>query len=197
MDVPAAGRDLANRVHDLRVGRLLQDVAARAVGKCLAYVLRVVLHRQDEHLHVGMLVYELRQCVEAAPLRHDDVEKDHVRLQRAGLEDRVAAVPRLADRLEIVLRLEHEPQPLPHHGVVVDDENARGHRHGTSATTVVPLPSVDSTSSFPSSNARRSRMPSSPMPSLVAVGSKPAPSSSTTTATASPLRVRTMLTLLA
>ena len=44
IDVAAAARDLANRGHDLVVGRLLEDVAAGARRERLAHVARLVLH---------------------------------------------------------------------------------------------------------------------------------------------------------
>ena len=81
---------------------------------------------------------------------HDDVHQDHVGLQRTCLEDRVARGARLADRLEVVLGVEQEPQAGADDGVIVDDEDADA-QSGTSATSVVPRSSLDSTSSRPSS----------------------------------------------
>src|SRR2546427_11490240 len=64
-------------------------------------------------------------------------------------------------------------------GVVVDDQDA-GHRSGTSATSVVPAPSVDSIASLPASRLTRSLIPTSPSPSpLDSPASNPRPSSST------------------
>ena len=51
---------------------------------------------------------------------------------------------------------------------------------GSLAVTVVPAPSPERISSSPPSSATRSRIPSSPKPSLRAAGSKPRPSSRTT-----------------
>jgi hypothetical protein len=91
-----------------------------------------------------VLVQEGRQDVEPALARHHDVEQDDVRLHGARLEDGLARVARFPDRLEIVLRVEHESQSLPDDGVVVDDQDPHAHWSGTSATRVVPLPSLDS-----------------------------------------------------
>ena len=100
--------------------------------------------------------------VEPALVRHHDVHQDHVGLQRPRLEDRLAGVARLADRLDVVLRGEQEPQPAADDGVVVDDQDADAHASGTSATIVVPAPGRDSISSRPSTSASRSRMPEEP-----------------------------------
>ena len=83
-------------------------------------------------------------------LGHDEVEQDHVGLQRARLEDGIAGVARLADRLDALLRLEQQPQAAADDGVVVDDEDPDAHPSGTSATIVVPAPGRDSISSRPS-----------------------------------------------
>ena len=79
--------------------------------------------------------------------------------------------------------------------MVVDDQDADGQDEGTSATTVVPEPDVDSTCSRPPASATRSRIPTRPSASArVTLGSKPEPSSSTTATTALLFRCRRMLT---
>ena len=65
-----------------------------------------------------------------------------------------------------VLRVEHAAQTRTDDGMVVDDEHADGHDDGTSATSVVPAPAVDSTCSRPPTSATRSRMPTRPRPSV-------------------------------
>ena len=88
-------------------------------------------------------------------------------------------------------------RPDANDGMVVDDEDANGQDDGTSATTVVPAPGVDSTCSRPPARDTRSRIPARPSASArVAVGSKPDPSSSTTATTALFFRCRRMLTRL-
>src|SRR4051812_35326401 len=194
MQVAAAGRDLAHRVHDLVVGRLLEHVAARAGRKCLAHVARVVLHREHADLHVGALLEQRRDRLEPALLGHHDVQQDHIRLRRARLEDRLTRAAGLADRLEVVLGLQHEPEAGADDGVVVHDQHARA-QAGTSAATVVPLVAVDSTVSVPSSSSIRSRIPTSPIPPpSSSAASKPLPSSSITALILPPTRVTSTLT---
>ena len=145
---------------------------------------------------LGVLVLELGDSVQTGRLGHDDVQQDHVGLQRPRLEHGIAGVARLADRLEVVLRLEQEPQAAAHHGVVVDDQDSDAHSNGTSATMVVPAPGRDSISSRPSSEGEPLAHAEEPdASSRTALGSKPAPSSSITAATVDSRRASETLTL--
>src|SRR5262249_56003250 len=111
-------------------------------------------------------------------------EECHVVHVEARQADRVLRVAALVLDLDVLLRLQEQAKPGAHERVVVDDEDA-DHGRGTSATSVVPAPGLVSTVSRPPSSSTRSRMPTSPSPwSRVRVGSKPAPSSSTTADTA-------------
>ena len=56
MDIASAAGDIANRRDDLGVDGLLEDIAARTHGEGLPDVAGIVLHREDEHLQLGMLV---------------------------------------------------------------------------------------------------------------------------------------------
>ena len=86
--------------------------------------------------------------------------------------------------LEVLLGLEQAAETRADELVVVDDEETDRHYSGTSATTVVPAPGRDSTTTRPPKRPTRSRIPSRPIPSPVTrPGSKPTPSSSTTTET--------------
>ena len=123
MNVTAATGDLPDRRDDLDVGGLLQDVAACAGRERLADVARVVLHREDEDLRLGALVEQRRDRVEAVSVGHDDVHQDHVGLQGARLEDRLSSRARLADRLDVGLLLEQEPDSRADDRVVVDDQH--------------------------------------------------------------------------
>src|SRR5206468_10561371 len=100
---------------------------------------RVVLHREDEDLHVWMLVEDLGRHLDPALPAEDDVHEHDVGLGAPGLEDRLAGVARLAHRLDVIFRAEEHAQPGPDDGVVVDDEDtdaAQG--SGTATTTVGP-----------------------------------------------------------
>ena len=97
--------------------------------------------------------------LEAAAIGHDDVEQDHVRLQRPRLEDGVARVACLADRLEIVLRVHEQPEARPDDAVVIDDEDSNAHVTGNCTTSVVVTPGCDSIRRLPPRSATRSRIP--------------------------------------
>ena len=108
------------------------------------------------------LVEQLREDVEPALVGHHDVEEHNVRLCRSRLEDRVARSAGLADRFEIVLRVEQELEARPHDRMIVHDQDADAHRTGTSAAIVVPPPGLVSIAIRPSSSATRSRIPTMP-----------------------------------
>ena len=133
MHVAPTRSDLAHRLHDLGVGRLLQHVAARAGGERLANVRRIVLHREHQHASLGCIDH-LGAGFETRAPRHDDVEEHDIGLLEARCEDTAVAVARLPDHLDVVLAVEQEPQACSDDCVIVDDEDAD--RHG-SAT--VPL----------------------------------------------------------
>ena len=60
-------------------------------------------------------------------LRHPDVEHGHVRVQARDLVERVAAVRRLADQLEVLAVVDRADDPLPVDRVIVGDQDGNGH----------------------------------------------------------------------
>ena len=188
VDVAAAAGDLADRRDDLGVRRLLEHVAARAGRERLADVARVVLHREHEHLRVGLLVQQLSGSA-SSPLCSGMTTSSRITSGFSARASKTASrgVAGLADRLDVLLGLEQQPQAGADDGVVVDDQHADAHRSGTSATSVVPAPGARLDLEPPVESATRSRMPTSPTPSSrTARGSKPRPSSSITAATRRP-----------
>ena len=77
-----------------------------------------------------MLVHERRQDIKAGLVGHDDVHQDHVGLQVACLEHRLAAGRGLADRLDVLLLPQQQLQAGADDSVVVDDQHANGCGHG-------------------------------------------------------------------
>ena len=136
-------------------------------------------------LRLAVLLQQLGQHLEPALVGHDDVEQDHVGLQRPHLEDGVARVPRLADRLEVVLGVDEQLEARPDDGVVVDDQDPNTHGSGTSTTSVVPAPDCDSIAEPPPSSADALAHALEPEPVLASTlgESKPRPSSSITAVT--------------
>ena len=80
--------------------------------------------RQRDHLDVGKLLLDLTDGRDTVQDGHDQVHQDDVRLERTGLVDRVAAVGRLADDLEVVVQSEEHAQPLTDDRVVVGEQDA-------------------------------------------------------------------------
>jgi hypothetical protein len=123
--------------------------------------------------------------------RHPQIHQHDVGPQRVDDGHRLHAVRGLADHLESRIAREHAAQAVAHDGVVVDDHQA-DHRDtsagiaGTLADTAVPLPGSASTSSEPASLDTLCRIAMRPNPSdRTAHGSKPTPSSRTSSVTRS------------
>ena len=119
-----------------------------------------------------------------------EVEQDDVRGEFGGQGDRGGAVAGLAGHLDPVLHLEQHPQAAPDHRVVVHDQDRDRVRHpfafpGTVIRTVVPF-RVDVMTSFPPTDAARSRIEASPSPRDGASGTNPRPSSDTSRTTRRP-----------
>ena len=199
MDVALAGRDGAHGGDDLRVGGLLEHVAARARLERLAHVARVVLHREDEHLRLrarpaaaaGMPSIPLLPGITTS-MQHD------VGLVLDRLEDGALGVRRLADGLDV------RPPRRARGGARSGRPRGR-RRRGRGCVTERHLGDerrarpvgADSIAQPPADERRRARAcRRSPRPSVARPpsGSKPAPSSSTTAATDVALRVSRMLT---
>ena len=96
---------------------------------------------------------------------HPEVHQDHVRTQAARELDRLGAVGRLADDLELGVAREHAAQAVADDRVVVDDEEP-DRRHdrptmpgatiaGTRAEIAVPPPGSDSIASVPATRLTR------------------------------------------
>ena len=97
--------------------------------------------------------------------------------------DGLVAVGGLADDVDAV-RLEDDPQPGAHEVLVVGDDDTSRHA-GSRADTAKPPSGRAVAVSDPPNAATRSRIPTSPWPAGGAVRRAPAPSSSTSTDTAS------------
>src|SRR5262249_20703321 len=98
---------------------------------------------------------------------------------------------RLADHRQAGLGGEHPGQPGPDHRVIVGEQDpdrsaiaVRLAHAGTRTSTVVPAPGALRTVSAPPASATLARMPLRPSPPHAASGSKPAPSSVTSSSTA-------------
>src|SRR4029453_2007705 len=116
----------------------------------------------------------------------EQVQQHHGGCQGADRLDGAGAVGGLAEDLDALLLLQQEPQALADHLVVVDDQHPdHGRPPGSRTRTLVPWPGVESSWKVPPSSATRWRISPRPMPwrCSARLGSNPAPSSVTVTAT--------------
>src|SRR5829696_9381620 len=113
---------------DEALGRLgLQEVAGGSTADRSEQVRLVAGCRQHDDLAARGLLPEARQCVEPVQAGHRQVEQDHVGLQLERELDRLASVAGLPDDVEAV-PAEQRGEPIAGQRVVVDEEDARGHR---------------------------------------------------------------------
>ena len=88
---------------------------------------------------------------------HPQVHQDYIGTQRPSATDRLGAISRLGDDVELPLAREHATQPIAHDRVVIDDHHPDRGAHcvspiataGIAALIAVPALGSDSTSSVP------------------------------------------------
>ena len=72
---------------------------------------------------------ELAGCLDAVEPRQVEVHDHDVRAERLGRAERLAAVRRLANHLDVLEERQELAQAAADHGVVVDEQHARSGRH--------------------------------------------------------------------
>ena len=163
VDVAPAAGDLAHRGDDLGVGRLLEDVAARARRERLADVARVVLHREDEHLRVRRLLEHVGGRLDPALSGMTTSIRTTSGLAMARLEDRLAASPASPTDLEVASASRSRRRPVrttAWSSTIRTRIVTRRHLDDDRRSRL----SDDSIWSVPSTSATRSRMPTRPSP---------------------------------
>ncbi len=174
----------ADAAQQLLARRVLEQVAGGAGVDRGQHVGVVAVGGEDEHADLREPVAQLADRGDAVAAGHPQVHQHHLRPAGDGERDRLDAGGRLAQHLELGVAGEDPAQPVAHDRVVVGDQQ-RDHAGtaGTLAEIAVPSPGVDSTASAPPTPCTRWRMPVSPKPPRV--GSKPTPSSRTSSVTRS------------
>ena len=127
------------RLHEVAIRAGLQHVARRSRLQRLEEVLLGVVHREHQDPQLRAAASELGGRLQTGQLRHRDVQHGQVDVSTKALLDRLRAVARLGDHLEVWLGVEHHAQPTPHHRVVVGEQDPR-RRHGNLSVTDVPPP---------------------------------------------------------
>src|SRR6266850_398027 len=146
-------------MHQLRIGgqtQLLED--AQAIGADRA---------QDQHRALRELALDLAEQLQPAAARHREIQDRHVPVELARKLQGFVAVLRLAHHLHIGLAGQDLLQAVPHHRVIVRDQDFHSEppyfgRSGSDTVTCVPLPRLPLISSLPEKSSTRSRIPRSP-----------------------------------
>ena len=82
----------------------------------------------------------------AVEFRHAQIHEDHVGLKRGSALHRLHAVARPTDDAEVILKLQHPRETVPHDGVVVDDHDRdRVHREPPPTTAGGSAPAAVAT----------------------------------------------------
>ena len=108
---------------------VLEQEAGRSGAQRAEDVLVEVERGQHEHARPRLDAGggQTRRGLDAVHAGHADVHQDHVRPQVVGALDRLGAVARLADDLEVVLGLQEEPEAGADEFLVVDDQQPDAH----------------------------------------------------------------------
>src|SRR4051794_18942911 len=180
-------RDHVDRSDELLGRRVLEEEPARAGAQRLVHVLVEVERRQHQDLRPAVAVdggEDAPRRLEPVELGHADVHQHDVWAQGAGLVDRLAPVGRLADDLDLGLRVEDHAEAGADERLVVDEEDADHPpaSTGSIARSEKPPSGRGPASSVPPYSATRSRIPTRRWPS--APFETPRPSSSIASSTA-------------
>src|SRR6267143_2067674 len=186
--VALAGAQRADRLHHFLARGFLQDVALRARLQGAVDVLRAQVHGEDQHARLRTFLDDAPRRLHAVELRHGDVHDDDVRSQAQRLGDRLAAVARDRNHLQVA-RFEQGAKTVPDDRVIVGEQHR--YRHVTpplwtwySTSTCTPACRPAFSENWAPTASARSRMINSPQPASrldlsSRFGSKPMPSSRT------------------
>ena len=103
--------DRADGAGQLLAGRVLEQIAERAGLERGKDVVLVAIGGEHDHARLGIARADLAERLDAVHHRHLDVQEDHVGMGPACLLDRLDAVGRPADDLDVRLELEHVQRP--------------------------------------------------------------------------------------
>jgi hypothetical protein len=160
-----ARRNRPHRADELIARRVFEQESGGSGPHRLVDVLVEVERRQHQHARPIPVAKQPPRRLDSIDARHADVHQHHIRAQLARDGNGLAAVPRLADHLEIVLRFEDRPETRPDQRLVVRDEDANhAVPAGSRARTEKPPSARPPVSSEPPYNRTRSRMPVIPWP---------------------------------
>jgi len=95
---------------------VLQQESARSGPQAGERVLVEIERRQDDHARAEALTDDARRRLDAVHAGHAHVHQHDVGVELGRQSHRLAAIARLAHDDEVVLRLEHHPEPMRRSG---------------------------------------------------------------------------------
>ena len=116
-----------NRPHrrdQILVHGVFQKVAARAGPQYFADVDGILVHAQREDAGPRSGFAHAPGRLNAVEFGHRDVHHNHIRREFGRGFQSLAAIGSLADNLHVGLRFENAAESLPHHAMVVGQDNA-------------------------------------------------------------------------
>src|SRR5712692_7978825 len=116
----------ADRLHHFLARGFLEDVALRARLQGAVDVLGAQIHGEDQHARLRTFLDDAPRRLHAVELRHGDVHDDDVRAQAQRLGDRLAAVARDTNHLQVAL-FEQGPKTVTDDRVIVGKQYRNGH----------------------------------------------------------------------
>jgi hypothetical protein len=129
----AGGHD-ADRGHELLLGDILEQEAARPRAQRLVDVLVEVEGGEHEHARpVGHR--DAARGLDAVDARHADVHEHDVGQCLPRARDRLGAVARLADDLDVGLRAQDHAKARAHEALVVGEQDADHRAAGSGSRT--------------------------------------------------------------
>ena len=108
---------------------ILEEVAERAVLEKFEDVVVAVMDGEGYDLRPRARLFELLRDLESRQPRHVDVEQEDVGLQHKCPREGFLSVLRLADDLEVVLKIQHALDPLAEQRMIVRKKYSNRHLH--------------------------------------------------------------------
>lgn len=143
-DEVLSGGDRLDAADDVLAGAVFEHVALRPQIERFVKQLLVLVHRQEDDLHIVAALADGLRRGESVHLRHVNIEDDDVGARLFDQFKRRASVFGLAYHFKTRRRLDHSAQPLSDDWMVVNDQYFDVHIHspfsGSSIVTTIVAP---------------------------------------------------------
>ena len=119
-----AGHHAAQRSQEFLVGDVLHHIAVDAGAQRLVHVFLGLERGQRDDADVRQALLDLRRGLDAGHEWQREIHQDQIRLQRHRLTDRLLAVLRFGDDVEVGQCCHHRSQALAQQVMIFHDQNA-------------------------------------------------------------------------